>query len=979
MAVGRLSPSPSVRVEVLGPLRLVVDGASVDVPGPKRRAVLALLALAEGRTVTVYHLMDALWPSEVPESGRQALHNQVSRLRGHLGPAVARLETRQDGYRLALGRDELDVTQARALLATARTTAQRDPAGTFRLLQEAHGLWRGPVLAGLTDIPPVATAVEEYAQLRREVTDALIAGAVAAGQADGILGLAAASSAADPLREPAVLLLVRALAATGQAPEALRAGREYRRRLVDETGLDPSPALDELEREVIGGAEGSASGRREVPALPGVPTLPGVAAGPGAPTRPTTPLIGRSAQVAALHRLLAAERLVTLVGPGGVGKTRVALEVARQSGTVTVLLLAPVTDPAAIPHALAAALNLKVDRGDVLSACVAVLSDRPGLLMIDNCEHLLDGVRDTVDTILSTCSGISLLATSREPLGLAAEHVSRLAPLPLPHPDQDPSRVPSVALFLDRARRVRPGPPPTPAQLRTIADIVHRLDGMPLAIELAAGRLSTFSLADLRGRLDRSLDLLGGSSPSTDSRHRTLRATIEWSYQLLTEDERRLFRHLSVFVDGVDLDTAERLAADVGLESDPGSTLARLVDASMIEASFEGTTRYRMLETLRAFGLDRLAAAGEDKAAAERLLRWAVELTSWIGTAMDTEREPEADAVLRRELPNLRAAWRLVRGQGPLDDAVTMVAALFDAVAYRDLVEIRDWAEELADDPALADHPSAVAVLGVAAEAAYHRGDYRRADRLSRTGLAKAADSAGSWHCLMVLSVADLARGAYDDVVEHSLAAVELAGPQRESLGIAALAKAYAGDLEEARRLNDRGLAAAVSPSMLSWGAYVAGEIDSLAGHSEPAERHYLRAIDLARTSGATFLVGVATVGLHSVRACAGRVDEALDGYRDAIEYFARNGNWTHLWTALRNLADLLRRLGDDEPAALIDAAADQAPDAPAVEGTRPAPDRSHDAEPTAHTATAAATPIPGRPAVLEAARQAIERNLRRP
>ncbi|MFF3324129.1 BTAD domain-containing putative transcriptional regulator [Streptomyces sp. NPDC002889] len=952
MAVGR--PPPSVRVEVLGPLRLLVDGAPVDVPGPKRRAVLALLALAEGRIVSVDHLVDALWPSEVPESGRQALHNHVSRLRGHLGPAAARLETRHDGYRLALGPDELDVAQARALLATA----QRDPADAFSLLQEAHELWRGPVLADLTDIVPIATAVEEYAQLRHEVTAALIAGAVAAGQAEGILGLAAASSADDPLREPAVLLHMRALAATGQAPEALRVGREYRRRLVDETGLDPSPALDELEREIVGGA-GSAAGPPEVPA------------------RPTTRLIGRESQVAALHRLLAAERLVTLSGPGGVGKTRVALEVARQSGTATVLLLAPVSDPAAIPHALATALNLKVDQGDVLSACVALLGDRPGLLVIDNCEHLLDGVRDTVDMILSSCPGICLLATSREPLGLAAEHVSRLVPLPLPRPGQDPSQAPSVALFLDRARRVRPGPPPTPAELRTVADIVHRLDGMPLAIELAAGRLSTFSLADLSRRLDRSLDLLGGGSPSADSRHRTLRATIEWSYQLLTEDERRLFRHLSVFADGVDLDTAERLAADLDLDSDPGSALARLVDASMVDVSFDGATRYRMLETLRAFGLDRLAAADEDKAAAERMLRWAVELTSWIHTAMSTEREPEADAVLRRELANLRVAWRLVRSKGFLDDAAAMVVSLFDAVAYRDLVEIRDWAEELAADQALATHPRASAVLGTAAEAAYHRGDYRKADRLARTGLEKATDSAGSWHCLMVLSVADLARGAYGDVVEHSLAAAALAGPHRESFGIAALATAYAGDLDAARGLNERGLAGAVSPSMLSWGAYVAAEIESLAGRSEPAARHYVRAIGLARTSGATFLVGVATVGLLSVRAAAGHVHEALGGYRDVIEYFARNGNWTHLWATLRNLADLLRRLGDDEPAALIDSAADHAPDAPAVNGSHKAA-ASPAAAPSEPTATAPAAQIPGRLAVLEAARQAIERHLTR-
>ena len=519
---------------------------------------------------------------------------------------------------------------------------------------------------------------------------------------------------------------MRVLAATGRAPEALRTGREYRHRLADETGLDPSPALGELERDIAGGTAGPPPAR------------------PEAPTQPTTRLIGREAQVAALHRLLAAEQLVTLVGPGGVGKTRVALEVARRSGAATVLLLAPVTDPAAIPHALAAALSLKVVQGDVLLACVAVLGDRPGLLVIDNCEHLLDAVRDAVGVVLSSCPQLSVLATSREPLGLAAEYASRLAPLPLPGPNQDLPQVPSVAVFLDRASRVRPGPRLTPAELRTVADIVHRLDGMPLAIELAAGRLSTFSLADLRGRLDRSLDLLGGGRPSGDPRHRTLRATIEWSYQLLTEDERRLFRHLSVFVDGVDLDDAERLAADLGLESDPGSVLARLVDASMIDADFERGTRYRMLETLRAFGLDRLVAAGEDEAAAGRMLRWAVELTAWVEAAMTTEGEPEADAALRRELPNLRAAWRLARRRGSLDAAAAMVTALFDAVAYRDLVEIRGWAEELADDPALATHPRASAVLGTAAEAAYHRGDYPRADRLARAGLERATDNAGS-------------------------------------------------------------------------------------------------------------------------------------------------------------------------------------------------------------------------------------------
>jgi predicted ATPase/DNA-binding SARP family transcriptional activator len=945
MAVGQVPPG--VRVEVLGPLRLVVDGGAVDVRGPKRRAVLALLALAEGRTVPVGALVDALWPMEPPDSGRQALHSHVFRLRGHLGPAAARLETRPDGYRLLLrGDDGLDVAQARAMLATARACARRDPAGAYAVLREAHALWRGPVLADLTDVLPIATAVEGCAQLHREVTDALIDSAIAAGEAGAILGLATASLAADPLREPAALLLMRALAATGRAPDALRTGREYRHRLADATGLDPTRALDQLEREIAGGAADPAPSR------------------PPDPVRPTTRLIGRQTEAAALHRLVATERLITLAGPGGVGKTRLAQEVTGRHGTATVLLLAPVTDPDALPHALAAALGLKVVRGDVLSACLAMLADRPGLLLIDNCEHLLDAVRETVDAVLTSCPRLVVLATSREPLGLPAEHVFRLRPLPLPGPDQELAGVPSVELFLERADRVRPVAPQTPEDLRTVADIVHRLDGMPLAIELAAGRLSTFSLADLRNRLARSLDLLGGGRPRGDARHRTLRATVEWSYQLLPADEQALFRQLSVFVDGVDLEAAERLGGDLCLDSDPGSVLARLVDASMIESVFESGTRYRMLETLRAFGLDRLAAAGESEIATARRQRWALELTAWFAATVTTEREPQADATLRRELANLRAAWRSARSRHALDEAVAMVRALYDAVAYRDLVEIRTWAEDLADDPALDGHPHAADVLGTAAEAAYHRGDHPRAERLARAGLERATDATGTWLCLSSLAVVALARGAHEETVEHSLAASALTSRARENLGVAALALAYSGDPGRARILNERGLAGAVSPTTLAWGAYVAGEIETFDGRRDLAYEHYVRAVDLARTSGATFLVGVASVGLIAATAAAGRVHEALVGYRQVVDYFARTGNWTHQWTTLRNLAELLRRIGDEHAADLLDAAADRAPDAPAR-------DRAGGSG-----ALPSDTPVPGRTAALDLARRAIDRHL---
>jgi tetratricopeptide (TPR) repeat protein len=289
-----------------------------------------------------------------------------------------------------------------------------------------------------------------------------------------------------------------------------------------------------------------------------------------------------------------------------------------------------------------------------------------------------------------------------------------------------------------------------------------------------------------------------------------------------------------------------------------------------------------------------------------------------------------------------------------------IITGLYDAVTYRDLVELRDWAQELALDPGLGGHPLEAMALATAAEAAYHRGDHGRADALATSGLDRAADDRGTFHCLVVLSVVALARGDFAAAVAHSLAAVALPSPPREAYGVAALATAYAGDLDAARALNERGLATAASPAMRAWSAYVAAEIENCGGRGDEAERHYRSAIEHASSSGASFLVGVATVGLHSVRARAGRVDDALTGYREVIDYFDRTGNWTHQWTTLRNLADLLRRLGDDEPAAVLDAAADHAPDAPPVRD-RPA---------------ARAVAVPGRAAVLDLARQAIERNL---
>ena len=677
----------------------------------------------------------------------------ISRLRSQLGPAGTRLVTTAEGYRLELGVDGLDVARARALLRVAKAEIAHDPAAARAHLAEADGLWRGPALADFADLAPIAAAAVEAEQLHVEVTDTLIAAAISAGQGESVLAHAAAAVADDPLRERSVLLYMQALAATGEARAALQVARNYRRRLIEETGLDPSPALTAAERAVAGGVTGHPAALGHVPA------------------RATTPLFGRDGEVAALHRLLASDRLVTLVGPGGVGKTRVAMEVARRADTTTVLLLAPVTDPAALPFALADAMGLTVSRGDVLAACSALLGDGSRLLVLDNCEHLLDAARDLVATLITACPRLAVLATSREPLGLAAEHISRLSPLPTPSrgPAKDPARSPAVEVFLDRAARVRRGAV-RPGDLGVVADIVRRLDGMPLAIELAAGRLSSFSLSDLHARLDRALDLLAGGRPSTDARHRSLRATLEWSHQLLTDDEQRLFRHLAVFVDGVDLDTAEHVATDLGATVDAGAALVRLVDASMLEATFTdgGRTRYRMLEILRAFGLDRLAATGETDSATSRLVRWAVDLARWFDRTVATDDEAEADATLRRELANLRGAWRTTRSRGLVEDAAAFVASLFDAVMSRDLVEVRAWARELADDPMLRGRPHAAAVFGAAAYAAYAAGEQDKAEQYAHAGLTEGGD--GVPQCRHALAVIALARGAWGETVEHCLA-----------------------------------------------------------------------------------------------------------------------------------------------------------------------------------------------------------------
>ncbi len=313
-------------------------------------------------------------------------------------------------------------------------------------------------------------------------------------------------------------------------------------------------------------------------------------------------------------------------------------------------------------------------------------------------------------------------------------------------------------------------------------------------------------------------------------------------------------------------------------------------------------------------------------------------------------------ARLRREIANLRAAWHTARARGLLDEAIAIVTGLFEVVVDRDLVEIRGWAEELADDPDIGRHPQGPLLLGTAAFAAYHHGDYDRADRRARAGLQREASA----FCLQVAALVALARGDHGEVWRLARRA-DAETYRLWLLGFDALARAHTGDIDGARTLITDGLTGPLPTVFRGWYTYFAGEIDHVAGWTEPAERYYVQAIAAGRDAGTTFLVSMASAGLLALQATTGREREALAGYRDVIDYFARTGSWTHLRVTLRNLAALLDRLGDAESATLLRAATAAPGDPPRDPGWVGA-------------ATSAVKPAPVE--VLDAARAAIERHL---
>ncbi|WP_327709839.1 winged helix-turn-helix domain-containing protein [Streptomyces sp. NBC_00464] len=668
------------------------SGGALPLGGTRLRALLAALALRPGRPVPVTDLVDDVWADDPPADAPAALQALVGRLRRVLGKDA--LASTPGGYRLTAGQDDVDLYVFERLARQGAAELEADaPAEAARTLRTALSLWRGPALADLPDgdqghaLRPEAHRLA--ARERRIEADLRWAAAAGATQADdgdaapdpaSLVAELTELTAAQPYDERFRAQLIRALRADGRQADALAAYEDARRTLADGLGTDPGPELTTLHQELLFAAPG--------------PLEPAPARGNLRPR--LTSFVGREPELRAIRHDLTRSRLVTLTGPGGSGKTRLAEESAAHASRtaaapreVWLAELAPVEDPEAVPGAVLSALGLRetsllrdsthegpLPRTDPVDVLVDHLAHgspaRSVLLILDNCEHVIDAAAALAETLLTRCPDLRVLATSREPLGVPGESVRPVDPLPAD---------PALRLFTERARAVRPGfdPEHEPAHdPEAVAEICRRLDGLPLAIELAAARLRLLGPRQIADRLDDRFRLLTSGSRTVLPRQQTLRAVVDWSWDLLDEDERTALRQVSVFAGGWDLAAAESV---VGTPDGPGRGNARgdtadligaLVDKSLVVAApaGDGTMRYRLLETIHEYAVERCAEAPEIRTAAGRA--HTAYFTALVEEAEPLLRSGEQLPWIRRletDLDNIRAALQRTTAAGPPHEA----------------------------------------------------------------------------------------------------------------------------------------------------------------------------------------------------------------------------------------------------------------------------------------------------------------------
>ncbi|WP_433606271.1 BTAD domain-containing putative transcriptional regulator [Dactylosporangium sp. CA-139114] len=896
--------STEVVFRLLGPVEVRLPGRPPVALAPSVRPLLARLVLAAGRVVSVDTLTDALWGEDLPVDVANALQTRVSKLRRALGEEGDRLLTRAPGYRLAVPPESVDVHRFEAALGRARAARDAgDPAAAEHALDEALAWWRGPALADVGDAEWAGRERHRLEELRLGAVEDRLELLTATGRPGGAVADLERLAAEHPLRERPARLLMLALHGAGRQADALAVHRALRQRLADELGIDPSPELEALAGAIL---------RHEVPDRPAAVSVPmPVRTGPALPARLTS-LLGRDDDLALVLDQLRTARVVTLVGPGGVGKTTLAVEAARHlaaDGEVRLVRLAAL--PPGTEIAESVAVQFGVPDGDALAGHLA---DARMLLVVDNCEHVVDSAAALVDRIVQAAPGVRVLATSREALAVTGEVQVPLAPLDLPS---------ATRLFADRARAVRPGFALDAGTTPAVEAICRSLDGIPLAVELAAARVKALPPAEIAERLDDRFALLTGGPRTAEARHRTLRAALDWSHDLLPEPERVLLRRLAVFRGGWDLAAAEDVGAFGAIGAgDVLDLLLRLVDRSLVVPD-PATGRFRLLATVLEYAADRLAEAGETGTCRDRHLGHYTRLAERFGPSVRSA--ARAWQRLREDADNLRAAVEraLELAPGDLRAGMRLVEALMPYWNYGVRYEgVRALTVLLATgDPPPAERArllQGVGLLGVY----YPTAESRAAARTSLALFEQIGDAGNAAISRLVVAW----EGQYIGDPEHHRALVRRSRDEiGDAYGLAAAEYLEAmldlriGDFDTAvtrwRGAESRFLDAGDSMMAEAAAAHLGVALFG-AGRPGEAERVLVRVVDRSRRLQAPHGLAFALVHLAHARLDAGDPAAAapLLAEADAVARQARNPR-CQAWAAWGR-ARIARADGDEATAA---------------------------------------------------------------
>jgi predicted ATPase/DNA-binding SARP family transcriptional activator len=859
---------------LLGPLEVRDRGLLLPLGGVRQRALLTLLLLRANEVVSRDRLIDDLWGEGSPANAGHRLEVLVSRLRKAIGLGEM-LVTRAGGYGLEVDPDSIDAHRFEALLDRGRLANRAGrPERAAGLLAQGLGLWRGEALGDLAYLRFARVEAERLEELRMAAIEERCDARLALGEHSQLIGELDAVLAQQPTRERIAGQLMVALYRCERQADALEVYQRTRAVLVEELGLEPGPALRELERSIL---QQDASLEPPPPRAAGPPvTLP----------VPATPFIGRARELAQLTALLQGDdvRLLTLTGAGGSGKTRLALRLAQtiargyRDGTWFVGF-ADITDSELIVPTLCQTLEIPEAAGVAAVARVERwLAEREVLLVLDNLEQLTEGSA-VLAVLLSACPGLTLLVTSREPLRLAGEQQYEV-------PVLEPAD--AIALFDSRTQAVVPGLIVHP---KLAGAICARLDRLPLAIELAAARTKALSLSELYARLDKSLPLLTGGPRDAPRRQRTLTATIDWSYQLLSEEERGLFRRLSIFAGGFELEAAKEIC-DADLDG-----LHSLIDKSLLHRTERD--RFVLLETTQEYGHRRLQAASELNELRRDHAEWFHRL------AMLPEehfRSPEQAAWLARvyaDTDNIRAAlaWSF---ESDVARGLELATALYRPwLMHGHVEELISWFQRAPADLHVVDKPTRAAALRAFGETLNCTNEYDRARQVLEESLIlfrEIDDRPGEASALNVLGMVCWAQGSLPQAIDHSQAALAMYRENGDRHGIGRslhLTGAYLRDardfargeaaLQEARAmLSEVGDRSAAAASILCL-----GDLALDTRQSDNAASRYREALETVIEFGdertrAYCIAGLACVAaVHGDRYAAGRlwaVAETVDG-----------------------------------------------------------------------------------------------------